>query len=135
VAPARARLPSARVDGVDWFWPAGENPRSRRHGLDDTLRLLAPFDPIVWDRLRFEHLWGWRYRFEAYTPAARRERGHYALPLLWRGQAIGWANVALRDGRLQPQFGRVAGRAPRDAAYRAALDDELHRLHVFLGLR
>ncbi|MEO7245914.1 MAG: crosslink repair DNA glycosylase YcaQ family protein [Rubrivivax sp.] len=137
LARAHARLPGAEVDGQRWVWPAGEDPRSRRHVAaadDTTLRLLAPFDPIVWDRRRFEHLWGWAYRFEAYTPAARRERGHYALPLLWRGRVIGWANLAVVDGRLMPQLGHVQGK-PRDAAYRAALDDELHRLHGFLGLR
>ena len=39
------------------------------------------FDPVVWDRRRFEHLWGWPYRFEAYTPLAKRVRGYYAMPL------------------------------------------------------
>ena len=31
--------------------------------------------------------------FEAYTPVAKRKRGYYALPLLWRDSVIGWANV------------------------------------------
>ena len=48
------------------------------------VRLLTPFDPIVWDRRRFELLWGWAYRFEAYTPVAKRKLGYYALPMLWR---------------------------------------------------
>ena len=48
-----------------------------------------PFDPVVHDRTRFELLWGWTYRFEAYTPAPKRKRGYYALPLLWRDRAIG----------------------------------------------
>lgn len=51
---------------------------------DERVRLLAPFDPLVWDRRRFELLWGWPYRFEAYTPPAKRKLGYYALPLLWR---------------------------------------------------
>jgi hypothetical protein len=50
----------------------------------------------VWDRRRFEHLWGWAYRFEAYTPAPKRVRGYYALPLLWRDRVIGWGNLAAR---------------------------------------
>jgi uncharacterized protein len=135
LARARRRLPTARVDGIDWFWPAGENPRSKRHVLDDELRLLAPFDPLVWDRRRFALFWGWDYRFEAYTPAARRKLGYYALPLLWRGQVPGWANLAWRGGSLQVQTGHVAGRAPRDAAYRRALDDELGRISAFLQPR
>jgi uncharacterized protein YcaQ len=99
------------------------------------VRLLAPFDPLVWDRRRFELLWGWAYRFEAYTPAARRTRGCYALPLLWRDRIIGWGNLAQRDGRLGADIGYVAGKAPRDAGFRRALDDELGRIEQFLQPR
>ncbi|HMO49034.1 MAG TPA: crosslink repair DNA glycosylase YcaQ family protein [Rubrivivax sp.] len=132
---ARTRLAQARVNGVDWVWPAGENPASKRWQPGDGVRLLAPFDPVVWDRRRFELLWGWAYRFEAYTPAAKRQRGHYALPLLWRDQVIGWANLAQRDGRLDAAFGYAAGRRPREAAFAAALGEELARFEAFLRPR
>ncbi len=131
---AHQRLPSAVVDGLRWFWPLGENPASKRHVFDDKLRLLAPFDPIVWDRRRFEIFWGWAYRFEAYTPAPKRLRGYYALPLLWQGQVIGWGNLAVAGGMLVPKLGYVAGQAPLDASFGAALDDELGRISRFLGL-
>jgi len=132
---ARARLAHATVDGVDWYWPAGENPASRRHASHDAVRLLAPFDPLVWDRRRFELLWGWAYRFEAYTPASKRIRGHYALPLLWRDQVIGWGNLAQLDGRLGADIGYVAGKAPHDNGFRRALDEELARVELFLRPR
>jgi uncharacterized protein YcaQ len=64
---AKQRLSHTRVDGVDWYWPAEEGVA--RSAPQDTARLLTPFDPVVWDRARFELLWGWVYRFEAYTPA------------------------------------------------------------------
>ncbi|MBL8349384.1 MAG: YcaQ family DNA glycosylase [Burkholderiaceae bacterium] len=134
---ARQRLPQARVDGITWYWPAGENPASRRHAAPaeaDAVRLLAPFDPIVWDRRRFEILWGWAYRFEAYTPAPRRQRGYYALPLLWRDRVVGWGNLAVRDGCLVPDLDYVLGHPPRDLRFTQALDDELQRLHCFLRL-
>jgi uncharacterized protein len=134
LARARQRLPSASVDGVTWFWPAGENPASKRHQSDDAARLLAPFDPIVWDRRRFELFWRWPYRFEAYTPAPKRMLGYYALPLLWREQVIGWANVNVREQRMQVEVGYFGPRLT-DAAFTAAVDEELQRLHAFLGLR
>jgi uncharacterized protein YcaQ len=134
LAHARAHWPSAEVDGVRWYWPEGENPRSVRHRPDESVRLLAPFDPVVWDRLRFQLLWGWEYRFEAYTPAAKRLRGYYALPLLWHERVIGWANVSAREGTVDAKFGYTAGKPPRDKAFRLALDDELQRLEAFLGL-
>ena len=130
---ARSRLPSATVDGTTWYWVAGENPASRRHAVAEQVRLLAPFDPVVWDRRRFEQFWGWAYRFEAYTPVAQRVRGHYAMPLLWRDAVIGWANLSVQSGVLTPEIGFVQ-RRPRDAAFTAALDDELQRMSVFLKL-
>lgn len=129
---ARQRLAHARVEGVDWYWPADEDP-SLGWRIPAKVRLLAPFDPVVWDRRRFELLWGWAYRFEAYTPAAKRVRGHYALPLLWRDAVIGWANLKVVNGRLQHDLGFVEQR-PREAAFTAALQDELARFAQFLGL-
>jgi hypothetical protein len=137
VQRARLRHAVAPIDGVTWIWPADENPASRRHATRataDVVRLLAPFDPIVWDRRRFALLWGWDYRFEAYTPAPKRVRGYYALPLLWRDAVIGWANLAVKDGVLQPDIGFVSGQAPGDAGFAAALDDELQRMATFLGV-
>jgi uncharacterized protein YcaQ len=128
---SRARLPCARVDGVNWYWPEGENPASKRHRAPEQALLLAPFDPVVWDRRRFELFWGWAYRFEAYTPAARRERGYYAMPLLWHDQVIGWGNLAWQGGMLSADIGYVDGRKPR-GGFPAALDDELQRIQDFM---
>jgi uncharacterized protein len=127
---AKARLASARLDGTDWYWPGGE--RLRRSEPEERVRLLAPFDPVVWDRRRFERFWGWAYRFEAYTPAPKRQLGYYALPLLWRDAVIGWGNVTTKAGRLNAGFGYVAGRAPRDVLFRRELEAELERLRDFL---
>jgi hypothetical protein len=97
------------------------------------VRLLAPFDPVVWDRRRFELLWGWAYRFEAYTPVAKRRWGYYALPLLWREHIIGWANAAVSGEKVLVETGYVAGAPPRDRRFRQALADECARLSAFLG--
>ncbi len=134
LARAKARLPQAVVDGVSWYWPEGENPASRRHAASDSVRLLAPFDPVVWDRRRFELLWGWAYRFEAYTPAPKRVRGYYAMPLLWGDQIIGWGNLGVVAGALRADCGYSAGKAPRGAPFRLALRSELERIGTFLGL-
>jgi uncharacterized protein YcaQ len=131
LARAKHRLAHARVAGGEWYWPAS-NPSAAHEG-DDDVRLLAPFDPVVWDRRRFELLWGWAYRFEAYTPIPQRKLGYYALPLLWRDNVIGWANVSMRDGRLQTDLG-FKGSRPRDRTFRLALDEELDRIRTFLGL-
>jgi uncharacterized protein len=132
LARAKQRFKSARVDGIDWYWPVDEVPESRRWRPDEEVRLLTPFDPVVWDRRRFEIFWNWAYRFEAYTPAPKRKLGYYALPLLWHERVIGWGNLTVADGRLQTEFGYTEGRAPRTPAFRLALGKELDRLREFL---
>jgi uncharacterized protein YcaQ len=130
---ARERLAHVRVESVEWYWPKGEEPR--KPDAPDTVRLLAPFDPVVHDRTRFEILWKWIYRFEAYTPAAKRKLGYYALPLLWRDRVIGWANLAMKDGRLIADIGYATGKSPRDQAFKRELAAELQRMRVFLGAK
>jgi len=128
-ARARRRLSRARVEGVDWYWPVNEASWSEPA---EEVRLLAPFDPVVWDRRRFELFWGWTYRFEAYTPAPRRKYGYYALPMLWRDRVIGWANLVARDGGLDVGFGYASGRAPGGTSFKRALEAELERMAAFL---
>jgi uncharacterized protein YcaQ len=132
LARATRRLSHACVDGTDWYWPAGERPR--RAAAPDMVRLLSPFDPVVWDRRRFEIFWGWAYRFEAYTPARKRKLGYYAMPLLWRDRAIGWGNVSVKGSALRADVGYVDPAPSRDPIFTRELEAELDRLRAFLGL-
>lgn len=119
------------VEGLPYLWPADEEP-----GQDAPpgIRLVAPFDPLVWDRRRFEHLHGWAYRFEAYTKPEKRLMGYYALPLLHAGKAVGWANLKVDGGELISEVGLVPG-VRRTAAFERALKTELERHRAFLGLK
>jgi uncharacterized protein YcaQ len=125
------RLEAGVVDGVKYLWPAGwldgqlaEAPRE--------VRFLAPFDPIVWDRRRFEHIWGWAYRFEAYVPERNRRLGYYAMPLLWMDRVIGWVNCTGTGDRPQVRPGFVAGK-PKERDFRQAFDHEVARMEHFLS--
>ena len=51
--------------------------------------LLAPLDPLIYDRRVTAKLWGFSYTWEVYTPPAKRVRGYYALPLLIADQIVG----------------------------------------------
>jgi uncharacterized protein YcaQ len=130
---ATSRYAHAHVDGVPWYWPQGENPASVRHAVDDRLRFLTPFDPVVWDRRRFQLFWGWEYKLEAYVPAHKRRMGHYAMPMLWGEQVLGWANLKVVGGRLGHELGFVGAR-PRGRAFRVALDEALQCMTTFLDL-
>jgi uncharacterized protein YcaQ len=138
LARARQLLAHTVSEGITWYWPPDETPhdlaRDAAAPPPERVRLLAPFDPLVWDRRRFERFWGWTYRFEAYTPVSRRKLGYYALPLLWRDRVIGWGNLSVADGRLAADVGYVTGKPPRGRAFRTELEAELDRVAAFLGL-
>jgi len=133
----RGVLRTAKVAGVDYVWPSDDPAAVSAEPA--RVRFLAPFDPLVWDRRRFEHLWGWAYRFEAYTPLAKRRLGYYALPLLWDAdddaRVVGWVNVkrAVATGR---RFDVTAGyvkRKPAGKSFAQAFDAEVARLEAFLA--
>lgn len=124
-------LEEQTIEGLTYVWPAR---KSKPKDLPRTVRFLAPFDPIVWDRRRFEHLWNWAYRFEAYTPPAKRIRGYYAMPLLWGTQVIGWANAKIAEQQLSLELGFI-GKRPTDRAFANELEAETERMIHFLRLK
>jgi uncharacterized protein YcaQ len=88
---------------------------------------------VVWDRRRFQLFWSWEYKLEAYMPAHKRRLGHYAMPMLWGEQMLGWANLKVVDGRPQHELG-FARLRPRGTAFRRALDEALQQMQEFLEL-
>ena len=103
---AAGELLPVRVDGwkeTAYFHPADRDliEEAARGRLRPRLTtLLSPFDPLVWDRARARVMFGFDYRLECYTPAAKRRYGYFTLPLLDRGRLI---------GRLDPKAHRGDG--------------------------
>ena len=127
----RGELTGARVDGLRYVWPAGWNPEEGR--APRGVRIVGPFDPLVWDRRRFAHLQGWTYRFEAYTPAEKRQLGYYALPLFQAERAVGWANLRVEGGELRAETAFLPG-IRETAPLKKGVVAELERYRAFLGL-
>ncbi len=124
-------LQSSIVDDIEYVWPPVQSMLPE--AVPRVVIFLAPFDPVVWDRRRFEHLWGWAYRFEAYVPAHKRLRGYYAMPLLWGDAVIGWVNANVEGKKLNLEFGYVE-KCPREMLFRSELEAEISRFKTFLGL-
>ncbi|HWU46702.1 MAG TPA: crosslink repair DNA glycosylase YcaQ family protein [Humibacter sp.] len=100
----------------------------------DTMSLLSPFDPMVWERARAERMFGFRYRIEIYTPAPRRVYGYYVLPVLQDDRIVGRVDLKSdrQAGVLRVQAAWAEPGADHDTAERLA--GLLHETAAWQGL-
>lgn len=82
-------------------------------------RLIAPLDPVIYDRRVSDAVWEFDYRWEVYVPPQKRVRGYYALPLLHRERVIGHVDVkADREAR---QLHLISQHPARSAPAKSAI--------------
>lgn len=84
---ATGELEPVQIDG--WTAPAYLRVGQSVPRTDRGTALLCPFDPLIFFRPRIERLFGFHYRIEIYTPAAKRQYGYYVWPLLLDGELVG----------------------------------------------
>lgn len=130
---AEGALEQVDVDG--WTAPAYLRTGQVVPRRDRGTALLCPFDPLIFFRPRVERLFGFHYRIEIYTPAAKRQYGYYVWPFLLDGHLVG--RVDLKAERARDALHVVgafaeAGHQPTRMA--EALAVELQKMATWLGV-
>jgi uncharacterized protein YcaQ len=106
-----------------------KNQKPEIKNAEQSPRLLAPLDPLIYDRRVTRALWDFDYTWEVYTPAHKRVRGYYALPLLAGTELVG--HVDPKADRAAKKLRVVSRRVRRGHASAPAV----RALAEFLGLR
>ena len=126
-------LREVQVEG--WATPAYLRSGQAVPRTDRGTALLCPFDPLVFFRPRVQRLFGFEYRIEIYTPAAKRKYGYYVWPFLLDGELV--ARVDLKADRTSSALQVVGSFAEPDRDGRrvaSALAGELQAMATWLGL-
>lgn len=121
-------LEEVRLPGTRRSWLAPSGFRDRPQGdPDGQIRILGPLDSVLWDRTLVERVFGFKYVWEVYKPAAQREYGWYVCPLLHSiggngGRFVGRIEARVADGQLVVDKRWIeAGETLDEELYRAAL--------------
>ncbi|MBM7768900.1 winged helix-turn-helix domain-containing protein [Glutamicibacter nicotianae] len=102
--------------------------------VDHDLRLLSPFDSMVFNRRRLEMFFGFEYRIEIYVPEKLRRYGYYVFPMLYGEEFVGRVDLKADRAKSVLHAKQVHYEPGIDAGIEPELRAELDRLARWLDL-
>jgi uncharacterized protein len=123
----------AVIDGVPGEWRV--DPEQLDRPFAGRAAVISPLDRLVYDRKRMTELFAFDYQLEMYKPAAKRQWGYFALPVLYGDRLIGKVDATADRKAGLLRVAAVHEDVPFNATTRNAVDREIAGLADWLGLR
>ncbi|SED10669.1 hypothetical protein SAMN04489844_3687 [Nocardioides exalbidus] len=124
----------ARVEGVRGVWRVDPDRLDDLDGFEPRTAILSPLDRLVFERKRMEELLEFDYQLEMYKPAAKRQWGYWAMPVLDGDELVGKVDAtADREGGVLV-VDAIHEDGDWSAARRERVDAEVDALAGWLGL-
>jgi uncharacterized protein len=98
----------------------------------DAVHILSPFDPLVIQRRRLLHFFGYEHRFEAYLPKEKRVFGYFSQPVLVGDEIVAVLDLKtdrVRRKLLLQKWTWVTKAARRER--KRQIEEALHRFERF----
>ena len=140
---AQGEIFPVQVEGVRGAMYCRERDRQTllRAMSEEPLRprceVIAPLDPLMWDRKLIRAVFGYEYSWEIYTPASKRKYGYYVLPMVY-GERFAGRVEAVRDEKadaLRVKHVWLEDGVKRTKKLDAAVHSAMRRLAKFNGCR
>ena len=131
---ARGEILPVRVEGLrdTLYLRACDEPALRLamggERFTPRCEVIAPLDPLMWDRKLIRALFGFDYTWEIYTPAQKRKFGYYVLPMLYGEGFAGRVEAVKQGGTLCVRHVWLEDGTRRTKAMDAALAGCMRRL-------
>jgi uncharacterized protein YcaQ len=110
-----------RAEDVDLLRAMEMNSSPKTQGI----RFLPPLDNLLWRRQRIQDLFAYSYTWEVYIPAAKRQFGYYAMPILAGDRLIG--RIDPRLDRDQSRLNVVRLQLEAGVRWTKTLEKQMHR--------
>lgn len=122
-----AEAPFARAADGAPLYALAEDLAQPLPETDEIVRIIPPLDNLLFNRRRLTELFGFTYKFEAYTPQHQR-RFYFAMPILYRNEVAGLIDIK-KDGEVWRIVGLDLSKRVPDDSLRSAV----HRLGRIAG--
>src|SRR3954449_9450449 len=130
----RKELVPAELEGAGKLqhWLRPEILDTAADGVEDTVHILSPFDPLINQRKRLHLFFDYEHRFEAYVPKEKRLFGYFALPVLIGDEIVALLDLKADRGQQKLLLQRWTWLGKRSRrSHRKRIEEALHRFERF----